>query len=80
MWHRGQAPPRGPEPIETDDAEPFELQRIGVALLEFCIELIRQRSVTTNMDVGWYVARPCWDTMSADGPHGPVSQARWAGF
>jgi superfamily II DNA helicase RecQ len=43
VWHHAQAPPRSPDPMETDDAEPFGLQPVEVALLEFCIELIRQK-------------------------------------
>jgi hypothetical protein len=44
VWHHAQARQSSPDPTETDDdAEPFELRPIEIALLEFCIDLLRQK-------------------------------------
>lgn len=44
LWRRAQAEYRQPtNPDEDADAESFELRPIEIALMEFCIDLLRQK-------------------------------------
>ncbi|KAJ5162545.1 hypothetical protein N7492_007937 [Penicillium capsulatum] len=49
VWRHAQARPASPDPMDHDEPEPesepepFELRPIEIALLEFCVDLLRQK-------------------------------------
>ncbi|KAJ5162549.1 hypothetical protein N7492_007941 [Penicillium capsulatum] len=45
VWRHAQSRPASPDPMDPEEwePEPFELRPIEIALLEFCIDLLRQK-------------------------------------
>ena len=42
VWHRAQARLASPDPMDTDE-EPYKLQPLERAVMDFCINLLRQK-------------------------------------
>ncbi|KAJ6117766.1 hypothetical protein N7512_007491 [Penicillium capsulatum] len=80
VWRHAQARPASPDPMDHDEPEPesepepFELRPIEIALLEFCVDLLRQkiRNDEYGSDEGYDSAPPSPTPMASSPP--PSSQ------